>query len=59
VHDFVATLRVTPIVDGDGAFVEWRATFDCAADERDHWTTYFAREVFAKGLRSLRVRLAR
>src|SRR5207302_1280782 len=26
---FQATLRITPIVDGDQAFVEWWATFDC------------------------------
>jgi hypothetical protein len=27
--DFQATLRITPVVDGDRAFVEWSATFDC------------------------------
>ena len=26
---FQATLRVTPVIDGDGAFVEWWANFDC------------------------------
>ena len=26
---FRATLRVTPVIDGDRAFVEWWATFDC------------------------------
>jgi hypothetical protein len=29
VTDFQATLRVTPVVDGDRAFVEWSASFDC------------------------------
>ena len=29
---FSATLRITPVVDGDRAFVEWWATFDCEAD---------------------------
>jgi hypothetical protein len=53
VHDFRATIRVTPIVDGDRAFVEWWATFDCAADQRDHWTGFFARS-FAGWLGSLR-----
>ena len=28
-RNFQATLRVTPVVDGDRAFVEWWATFDC------------------------------
>ena len=31
VTDFQATLRITPVVDGDRAFVEWWATFDCEA----------------------------
>ena len=38
VTDFQATLRVTPIVDGDRAFVEWWATFDCDAARRDELT---------------------
>jgi hypothetical protein len=29
VTDFQATLRVTPVIDGDRAFVEWWASFDC------------------------------
>jgi Polyketide cyclase / dehydrase and lipid transport len=35
VTGFQATLRITPIVDGDRAFVEWWATFDCEAPRRD------------------------
>ena len=38
VIDFRATLRVTPIVDGDRAFVEWWATFDCDPARRDELT---------------------
>jgi hypothetical protein len=38
VTDFQATLRVTPIVDGDRAFVEWWATFDCDAARHDELT---------------------
>jgi hypothetical protein len=34
VTDFSATLRVTPVVDGDRAFIEWSAVFDCDADRR-------------------------
>ena len=54
VRDYVATLRVTPVVDGDRAFVEWWATFDCAADERERWTSYFRDEGFARWLGALR-----
>jgi hypothetical protein len=57
VQNFRATLRVTPVVDGSRAFVEWWATFDCAPDERDRWTAYFEHEGFATWLRSLRARL--
>src|SRR2546423_4617171 len=28
-RDYQATLRISPITDGDMAFVEWMATFDC------------------------------
>ncbi len=38
VTGYQATLRITPIVDGDRAFVEWWATFDCDAGERDELT---------------------
>jgi hypothetical protein len=58
VHSYRATLRVTPVVDGDRAFVEWWATFDCATDERDKWTTFY-RNAFATWLESLRASLQR
>lgn len=32
VENFAATIRVTPVTDTGRAFVEWWATFDCAAD---------------------------
>jgi hypothetical protein len=59
VRDFRATLQITPIVDGDRAFVAWWATFDCAAAEIERWTHYFAHEGFAVWLASLRGHLAR
>jgi hypothetical protein len=54
VQDYRATLRVTPVTDGDRAFVEWWATFECAADERDRWVEHFERTGFARWLASLR-----
>ena len=51
--DYEATLRVTPIVDGDRAFVEWWATFDCAPAERTARVAFF-RDAFAGWLESLR-----
>jgi hypothetical protein len=50
---YQATLRVTPIVDGDRAFVEWWATFDCEAEHRDELRAFF-RNGFAQWLGSAR-----
>jgi hypothetical protein len=36
------------------SFVEWWATFDCAADERDKWIQHFELQGFAKWLAALR-----
>jgi polyketide cyclase/dehydrase/lipid transport protein len=58
VHRYQATLRVTPVVDGDRSFVEWWAAFDCAVDEGEKWMTFY-RDAFAKWLGSLRVSLQR
>ena len=52
-RNYRATLRVTPIVDGNRAFVEWWATFDCAADEYDQWITFLEKEAFPKWLGSI------
>jgi hypothetical protein len=54
VHGYQATIRVTPVVDGQRAFVEWWATFDCAESDRERWTTYFRDEGFARWLAALR-----
>ena len=57
VRDYQATLRVTPIIDEDRAFIEWWATFDCAEDERDKWVDHFEHGGFAIWLGSLRGQL--
>ncbi|HEX6444380.1 MAG TPA: SRPBCC family protein [Streptosporangiales bacterium] len=58
VSHYRATIRVTPVIDGDRAFVEWWATFDCAEGERNHWVGHFAHEGFARWLGGLRRHLA-
>lgn len=40
-RDYVATIRVTPITDGNRAFVEWWATFDCAEGEHDQKRAFY------------------
>ena len=58
VTDFRATLRVTPVVDADRAFVEWWATFDGEAARRDELTGVL-RGWFGKWLESLRATMSR
>jgi hypothetical protein len=55
-RDFVATLRVTPVTDGDRAFVEWSAIFDCAEAEHDKWHAHLMAS-FRIWLESLRAHL--
>ena len=57
VTGFQATLRVTPVIDGDRAFVEWWATFDCEVASRDELTGTLQGS-FEKWLESLRDTLA-
>src|SRR6185437_1329308 len=57
-RNYQATLRVTPIVETDMAFVEWWATFDCADDEETQWTAWLEKEGFPVWLRALSADLA-
>lgn len=54
VRNYVATIRIAPIVESGRAFVEWWATFDCAAEESDRWTSHLENEGFARWLAALR-----
>jgi|HubBroStandDraft_5_1064220.scaffolds.fasta_scaffold401066_1 hypothetical protein len=40
-RDYIAMLRVMPVIDGDKAFVQWSAIFDCAEAEHDRWHAHF------------------
>jgi len=56
VEHYLATLRCTPVTDGDRCFVEWWATFDCAPDAVDGFTDTFANGVFQTGFDALKER---
>ncbi|TQS40981.1 SRPBCC family protein [Cryptosporangium phraense] len=56
VDNYVATARVRPVADGR-SFVEYYAEFDHA--DVDHWTAFFAAEVFAPALAALSEYLGR
>jgi len=57
VQDYRATLRVTQVVDGNRAFVEWWATFDCELERRKEQVVFF-RNAFGRWLQPLRRQLA-
>ncbi|WP_315838250.1 SRPBCC family protein [Bradyrhizobium prioriisuperbiae] len=59
VTNYIATIRVLPVVENDKAFVEWSATFDCPAGEVERWTHFYEQEGFAKWLGALRGFMAR
>ena len=54
VEDYEATIRVTPVTADSRAFVEWWATFDCAAEDRDRMVQRFENAGFAVWLEALR-----
>jgi hypothetical protein len=54
VDNYCATIRVTPVTDGNQSFVEWWTTFDCDRDRQAHWTEFFANQVFQGGFDALK-----
>jgi Polyketide cyclase / dehydrase and lipid transport len=57
VTGFQATLRITPVIDGNRAFVEWWASFDCEPGRRDELAATL-QNWFGNWLQSLRLSLA-
>jgi len=45
---------VAPVVEGNGAFVEWSATFDGIPGEIAHWSEHLSKEGFGRWLAALR-----
>lgn len=56
--DYVATLRLTPVTDGDRTFAEWTAEFDCAEAEAEGLVTGIGRDVFQAAFSSLKRQMA-
>jgi hypothetical protein len=53
VQNYRATIRVTPVVDGNKSFVEWWADYDCDPDCHGEMMDFF-RSSFGRWLESLR-----
>jgi len=56
---YVATLRLTPITDGDRTFAEWTAEFDCEEAMADDLVAGIGTNVFQAGFDALKRHFAR
>ncbi len=52
--DYIATLRLTPVTDGDRCFAEWSAEFDCAPDVEGELIDGIGTNVFQGGFDALK-----
>ncbi len=52
--DYVATLRLTPITDGDRTFIEWTAEFSCAPENEQDLVSGIGSNVFQAGFDALK-----
>lgn len=56
--DYVATLRLTPITDGDRTFAEWTAEFECDESEAQGLVDGIGADVFQAGFAALQRNMA-
>jgi len=55
---YIATLRLTPVTDGDHTFAEWTAEFDCAPQEEEGLVSGIGTNVFQAGFNALKRQMA-
>ena len=55
---YVATLRLTPVTDGDRTFAEWTAEFDCAPEAEEGLVSGIGTNVFQAGFNALKRQVA-
>jgi hypothetical protein len=59
VADYVATLKLTPITDGNRCFAEWSAEFECAEGRERELSESIGQGVFQGGFDALKRHFAR
>ena len=59
VANYVATLKLTPITDGNRSFAEWSAEFDCAEGREYELSELIGNGVFQSGLDGLKRHFAK
>jgi len=58
VRNYVATLRLIPVTDGNRTFAEWTAEFDCAPEQESELVAQIGNGVFQGGFDALKSRFA-
>ncbi|MEM1299028.1 MAG: SRPBCC family protein [Pseudomonadota bacterium] len=53
-EDYIATLRLTPVTEGDRTFAEWTAEFSCAPEAETDLVTGIGNDVFQAGFDALK-----
>ena len=56
--DYIATLRLTPVTDGDRTFAEWTAEFECAEEAAQQLVANIGQNVFQAGFDALKRHMA-
>ena len=59
VENYVATLKLTPVTDGNRCFAEWSAEFECEAGRERELTESIGQGVFQAGFDALKRRSLR
>lgn len=54
VENYVATLKLTPVTDGNRSFAEWSAEFDCAREREKELAESIGQGVFQAAFDSLK-----
>jgi hypothetical protein len=59
VANYTATLKLTPVTDGDRTFAEWTAEFDCEPAREQELVDQIGKGVFQAGFDSLKRQVGR
>ena len=59
VEHYVATLKLTPVTDGERCFAEWSAEFECAPGREHELSVAIGQGVFQAGFDALKTRSSR
>jgi hypothetical protein len=59
VEQYVATLKLTPVTDGNRSFAEWSAEFECAPGRENELTQLIGTGVFQGGFDALKSHFGR